>query len=99
MKIYMGTKNIERKKMGFHNVKDCNGRKRKFMKNEDFAEKERRVRIFSRLALTGIKKIRSFGSRKMNSKAQISATSRDCLVQKVRLFCREREREPFSGPY
>jgi hypothetical protein len=35
----------------------------------------------------------------MNSKAKISATSRDCLVQKVRLFCieieieRERERE------
>jgi hypothetical protein len=39
MKIYMGTKNIERKNMGFHNVKDCNGRKRKFMKMNIFQKK------------------------------------------------------------
>jgi hypothetical protein len=36
VKIYTGTKNIERKIMGFHGVKDCNGRKKKFMKMKIF---------------------------------------------------------------
>lgn len=54
--------------------------------------KEKRGRRFSRLALIGSIRIRSFGSRKMNSKAEISGASRDCLVKKVDTFILERER-------
>ena len=57
--------------------------------------KEKRGRRFSRLALIGSIRIRSFGSRKMNSKAAISGVSRDYLVQKVDTFL-ERERERVS---
>lgn len=77
MKIYMGTKNKERKIVGSHGF---------MKKNDGFAEKERRGRRFSRLALIGSMRISSFGSRKMNSKAEISGVSRDYLVQKVDTF-------------
>lgn len=46
MKIYMGTKNRERKIMGFHGIKDCNGRKRKFMKMKIFQRKTEEVADF-----------------------------------------------------
>lgn len=66
-------------------------------KIEGFAVKEKRGRRFSRLALIGSIRIRSFGSRKMNSKAEISGVSRDYLVQKVDTFLeRESERALFS---
>lgn len=56
--------------------------------NEDFADEERKgyADFHGCFVCDRIRRIRSFSSRKMNSKAEISGVARDCSVQKYTFF-------------
>ncbi|CAB4306079.1 unnamed protein product [Prunus armeniaca] len=68
------------------------------LENEDFADEERKgyADFHGCFICDRIRRIRSFSSRKMNSKAEISGVARDCSVQN-RFFLASRMLSGHSG--